>query len=398
MKKRILLLSAILCVAFAGCGNNADSKTAGTETETTATTEASSETGETESADSTPIVDKTIADEGIDAFVTLGEYKDLKLTRTITPVTEEDVENAVKSNLANSLKEVSDATVEDGDTVNIDYVGKVDGKEFDGGSQEGADLIIGSGSFIPGFEDQLVGWKTGDSKDITVTFPEDYQSEDLKGKEAVFTVKLNAIKRAQSELTEEWVKENSDFKAIDEYKSDLREQLEVTNESTADQALQNDAFTAVYEASTFHQYPKALVEDYTKLMKDSYQYQAESYGMEYEEMLSAMGLTEEGMEDQAKEYVRVDLLTSSLCEKEGITSDSEVYKKTLDELLKKNNLADKAAAIEAGITEEDMDRSVKSACFVETILKYADVTEKTAETEAQTEAPTEASESETSAE
>lgn len=394
MKKRIVILSALLCLALAGCNSSSKETENSSETteETTATTEttASSETTEleTETEDPTPVVDTTVEEEGIDKFITLGEYKGLELTKTVTSVTDEEVESKVTSDLSSSAEEVADATVEDGDIANIDYEGKVDGTAFDGGSAEGYDLTIGSGSFIDGFEDQLIGFKTGETKDITVTFPEDYGNEELNGKDAVFTVTVNSIKRAPKEITDEWVAANSSFKTVDEYKANAKSELEKSYESSALSSMQNEAFGQVYNSSSFLQYPQAMVDEYTELMKQTYESYASYYGMEYDEFVSSSGMTDVTMANAAKSNVKTALIVDAICAKEGIDTEGDVYKERLTQTLQENGYDSLDAATEAGIAEADVQRTVKYYCALDAIISYANITEDK-ETEVQAETETE---------
>src|SRR5690606_35659592 len=161
--------------------------------------------------------------------VQLGEYKGLEIPAKDFTVTDEQVEEELENvrNRQAELIVVEDGEVNEGDTVVIDFEGFIDGEPFEGGKGENYSLEIGSGSFIPGFEDQLIGMKKGEEKEIQVTFPEDYQVEELKGKEATFQVKLHEIKRKKlPELDDEFAKDVSEFDTLDEYKQDLRKKLE----------------------------------------------------------------------------------------------------------------------------------------------------------------------------
>ena len=399
MKKRIIILSALLCLAMAGCGNTSKETEAQSET-TTETTQTSTDTAsdegadteaqESETEDPTPVVEKTVADEGIDKFITLGEYKGLELTKNVTAVSDEDIESQIQSDLTANASEIEDGTVEDGDIVNIDYEGKIDGTAFDGGTSQGYDLTIGSGSFIDDFEEQLIGWKVGDSKDITVTFPEDYGQEDLNGKDAVFTVTINSIKRADKEISDEWVAKNSDFKTVDEYKTNIRSELEESNEATALSTMQNEAFSMVYDSSVFLQYPQDMVDEYMELTKSSYESYASYYGMEYDEFLENMGMTEVSIANAAKSNVKTALIIDAICEKEGITQDSDLYKAQQEKALTDNGFDSYDAAIESGVTDADISRTVKYNCILEVIINNAKITEASGSEASESEVSTEA--------
>lgn len=156
--------------------------------------------------------------------VKLGKYKGLSVERKVEKVTAKQVDEELERAREKQARiSETDAAAKKGDIVNIDFAGSVDGVKFDGGSATGYDLELGSGSFIPGFEDQLVGVKAGDTKDVKVTFPEDYHAEELKGKEAVFECKVNAVKKKElPALDDDFAKEISEFDTLAEYKEDVK--------------------------------------------------------------------------------------------------------------------------------------------------------------------------------
>ena len=200
MKKRAIMISMLLVMALSvtGCSQKTATKDKDTKTEETAKTDDAEETESDNTEDTsedTPTTAELMAGIDVEKCVTLGDYKGVTVEKTIQSVTDEDVQNEIDNALANYPVEVDQAAKE-GDTVNIDYVGKIDGTAFDGGSTngQGTDLEIGSGSYIDDFEDQLVGAHPGDKVEVTVTFPDEYPaSPDLAGKEAVFDVTVNGI-------------------------------------------------------------------------------------------------------------------------------------------------------------------------------------------------------------
>ena len=217
MKKKLCILVLALCMtaSVTGCTSKKDT-TSNTGAETEESKNASKEeTAQNDSQEESEEVTEdtrivSVAADQMDQYIKLGKYKGLELQEDVQDVTDADVDTQIEMNLAQNPVEVEDenAEVKDGDVVNIDYEGKKDGVAFDGGSAEGFDLTIGSGSFIDGFEDGLIGAKKGETRNLNLTFPENYQEEDLAGQDVVFTVKINAIKTTP-ELTEEWVKENT---------------------------------------------------------------------------------------------------------------------------------------------------------------------------------------------
>ena len=212
-----------------------------------------------EELEALPLVDGEFV---LEDCIRLGEYKGLELTRTVEAVTDEDVESYVNSLM--TPEEVTDesATVQEGDTVNIAYEGTQDGVAFEGGTSESADLVIGSGRFIDGFEDGLIGMKAGESRDLNLTFPEDYRSEEMQGAEVVFHVTVHTISRP-TELTDAWVEENTDgaYGTADEFRQYVRENLETNRQNTAEQTLRQEAWTMIQENSEFLQLPASYVEE-----------------------------------------------------------------------------------------------------------------------------------------
>ena len=273
MKRKACILLLSLCVACtaAGCGGKGDSASEN-------------------SASGVRLV--SVTEKKMDDYVKLGGYKGIIVENAVMDVTDEDVDYQIENTMSMSAEEVEDpeTQIEDGDIANIDYEGKKDGVAFDGGTAEDYDLSIGSGQFIDGFEDGLIGAKKGETRDLNLTFPEDYNSEELAGQEVVFTVTVNAIKRVP-ELTEEWVTANSEYDSIDAYRQSVREDLEESNEEMAESTLKNTAWNQVLTDSEITEYPdedlKAAKEEYNDSM-NSY---AEQMGQSVEEFLKAQGIT-----------------------------------------------------------------------------------------------------------
>lgn len=397
MKKNIMMLLLAGCLTFslAACNNttketetkeettddSADSdESAGTDEESSDNTGSTDDSEEVEK-DNTPITDETVADAGIDAFLTLGEYKGIDLTKTLYTVTDEDVDELVQSALAAAPAELTDAeaTVAEGDIANIDYEGTIDGTAFDGGTGEGTDLTIGSGMFVDGFEDQLIGWKAGDSGDVNVTFSEDYQNAEYAGKDAVFHVTVNKISRILDAPTDEWLAANTEAASIDEYRASLKQQQEETNTATTEQTLEDDAWNTVFATAKFIQYPQDLLDTCVAQQKTSYESYAQMYGMEYDAFIEATGITEDDLTEAAKNSVQNTLVLDYICDKEGITEESEVYQTTLTELLTQSGLASKEEAVEQGISEWNIDFVVKYQIAINLIMDNANVTEVQAE-------------------
>ena len=218
----------------------------------------------------------------VEKYFTLGEYKGIEVTVDSTEVTEEDIEERINEVLEenSTVEEITDRTVADGDTVNLDYTGSIDGEVFDGGSAEGDTLVIGSGEFIDDFEEQLIGAAVGEARTVEVTFPEDYE-EAYAGKDAVFEVTVNYIHgdTVTPELTDEFVQSVSDCETVDEYREQLRETLKTEKEQTAETNKMNDVWTAIVEGSEIKSYPDFMVDKQIEQRKATYEAYATQYGL-----------------------------------------------------------------------------------------------------------------------
>lgn len=274
-------------------------------------------------------------------YVTLGDYKNITVNRDdlgVEDVTEEDIDENVTSNLkslAESMDDVienlTEGKVQEGDIANIDYVGTKDGEEFDGGSAEGYDLEIGSGSFIDGFEDGLIGASIGDTVDLNLTFPEDYQSTDLAGQDVVFTVTINSVER-MPELTDDLVNTvtEGEYTDLDSYRESVKSDLEADVESQIQEAAQEAAFTQVQDASEISGYPEGLQEYTEQFIHNYYEYYASMYGMEFEDFLSSvMGMTEEEFDEQVADAavtnMDMELCMKAILESEDIEITDDDY-------------------------------------------------------------------------
>lgn len=278
-------------------------------------------------------------------YVELGEYKGIEVTLDSTDVTDEEVTTQIEATLTKAAteEEVTDRAVEDGDIVNIDYVGKVDGEEFEGGSAEGYDLTIGSGSFIDDFEDQLIGANIGDVVKVKVTFPESYSSnEALAGKDAVFTVTINGIKeKVVPKLTDKWVKKYTaddevQYTTVEEYKEAVKADLKAQKEEAAATNKTADVLTAIVENSTIKGYPEDEIDAYIADMKAYYTSLASLYGTDFETLLSGvLGMTEEQFNEEANTLAEATIARQMVCKliakAEGMTVSDEEYQAGLEQ-------------------------------------------------------------------
>ena len=262
--------------------------------------------------------------------VKLGEYKGLTAEKNEVTVTDEDIEGELKPFINRATRMVTvEREAKEGDTVVIDFEGFLDGTPFDGGKAEGHSLELGSGSFIPGFEEQLVGTKAGDEKELNVTFPEDYHASDLAGKPVVFKVKVHEVKEKQlPQVDDEFAKDVSEFDTLADFKKDLGDKLKERRESQA----QRDFEAALMEQVMSNmevEIPDAMVDyEADQLVNDMAQ-RIQAQGIPFEQYLSMMGMTVDMMQEQAKaaamERVRRDLALGAIVAAENITvSDEEI--------------------------------------------------------------------------
>ena len=395
MRKKFLMMAllASLCVAAAGC----EEKTADGDTQTEQTSaegetdgedQAEEQTGEgegeeTEETSEGPTTAELMADIDVEKCVTLGQYKGITVEKSIQPVTDEDVEEAIQSALADFPVEEEGRAAQEGDTVNIDYVGRIDGEEFEGGSDQGADLVLGSGRFIEGFEDGLIGAVAGETRTLNLTFPSDY-TQELSGKAVEFTVTVNAVKVPLEQPTDEWVAANIDgYSTVEEYRAAIRSQQEENNQQTADDQVQYTAWTQVVDSSTIHEYPQTLVD----MGKDLYRQQAEMYaqfsGMELEDFIESSGITMEEYEANAEEYGRniaaQALVAQAICDAEGYAIGDETYQAELEQMMSDYGVTEDELYESYG--RDNVEQTIQLQRVYDLIMANATVTETQADTE-----------------
>lgn len=289
------------------------------------------------------IDDKHLSIEAIVAVkpeVTLGEYKGIKFNKVEYNVKDEDVENEIKrlQESRSRLVDVTDRAVENGDTVVIDYSGSVDGVKFEGGTAEKQTLVIGSGSFIPGFEDQIIGMKIGEDKDLKVKFPEEYHAENLKGKDAVFAVKLHEIKKKElPEVNDEFIKDAAGAESVDAYKKEVRERLEKQNADRAEREIE-DAIVQKITGNASVEIPDAMIEAQIDRMVQEMDYRLSYQGLKLADYLKYIGQTMEdyrkNYREQAEKLVKSQLVIEKIIDTEKLeATDAEVDEK-IEEMAK----------------------------------------------------------------
>ncbi|MBB2181365.1 trigger factor [Lachnospiraceae bacterium MD1] len=380
MKKKIvyLVLSISILALAGGCGKK-DSKNDSETNQTSdgpTVTEAPDNTASEDTTDTAGAVDEAPVKEdyNVNDYVKLGQYKGIEVTVDKLEVTDEDVEAAIRADLEAHAteEEVTGRAVESGDIANIDYEGLKDGVAFDGGTATGYDLTIGSGTFIPGFEDQIIGMKVGEKRDINLSFPEEYPSEELAGQPVVFKVTLNAIKKTVvPELTEEYVKNNTEYDSIEAYKAAERTRLEEENKETMKNNKVNSVMTTVIDNAEIISYPQTLIDYYTYEVVSYYKSFASQYGMEYADFLAANNMTEESVAQEAKAYAenraKQELVLNAIVTAEKMELSDQEYKDGLKQIVDEYGYESEEQLIEY-ITEDVIKETLlwqKAIDFVE---------------------------------
>ncbi|MGI6316988.1 MAG: trigger factor [Christensenellales bacterium] len=269
--------------------------------------------------------------------VTLGLYKGLEVVKPAHVVTDADVDAEIERSRQRLARwNVAERPVETGDQIRLDYAGTVDGVPFEGGTAENQTLEIGSGRFIPGFEEQLVGAAAGEEKDVEVTFPEEYHAPELAGKAAVFHCKILEVKaKSLPELDDEFAKDVSEFETLEEYKADIR----ATQEKQASQRNENELETVLVEAAVANarmEIPDCMVEHQIDNMLREMQYQMSYQGLKLEDYLKYTGTTMEQLREQNKEEalrrVKAQLVLEAIQKTEGLEASEEELERELAEI------------------------------------------------------------------
>ena len=330
MKKKICMLVLALCMtaSFTACGSKEDTKSSAEAKNEDTKEDVKEEETQERKEDSEEVTEDTrivsVAADEMEKYIKLGEYKGLDVQEDVQEVTDADVETQIETNLSQNPVEVTDenAEVKEGDVVNIDYEGKKDGVAFEGGTAEGFDLTIGSGSFIDGFEYGLIGAKKGEIRNLNLTFPENYQAEDLAGQNVIFTVTVNAIKTTP-ELTEEWVKDNTEYDSVEKYKEGVRKNLEEINRETAKNTAMSNVWTTVMDSCEVIEYPQEDIDQAMKLFEDNLNEYAKQQNMEPEAFLETQGMTREQFDEQNKSFseytVKQNLVVQAIMDAEKMT-------------------------------------------------------------------------------
>lgn len=328
MKKWIVTAAVLALTAsvLAGCGN----ENAGAD---------NTESAANESADNNTVVvyeeDAYVNAIEVANYVTLGEYKGITVEAASPEVTDEALESYIQSILVNNMisTEITDRPVQEGDIANIDYEGKKDGVAFDGGTAQGQDLAIGSGQFIEGFEEGLIGVEIGETVDLNLTFPEGYQSAELAGQDVVFTVTVNSIRvETVPELNDEFVQGlGVDLNTVEEFRQECFDALMADAEYAYETEVQTKMLEQVLAgAIVSEELPEALMTRYSDRLYDNLKLYAESYGMDAESFMAMTGMDEEGVRESAQAAAAQLLVMRAIADAEGLVPTEEQINSELE--------------------------------------------------------------------
>ncbi|HCQ5685063.1 TPA: trigger factor [Clostridioides difficile] len=289
----------------------------------------------------------------------LGNYKGIEIAKVENTVSDENVDVKLQEMVEKNARLVSveDKALEDGDTAIIDFEGFENGVAFDGGKGENYNLVIGSNTFIPGFEEQLVGKKAGEEVEVNVTFPEEYHSQDLAGKPVVFNVKINDVKvKELSALDDEFAKDTSEFDSLDELKADVRAKLEEEAKNRADAETRNSVVEKVAE-NTEIEIPEVMIQHQIDNMLNELNYQLQYQGFGLQQLLEMTGRTMEELREErkedAKKLVKSSLVLEAITKAEGIEATEEEFKAELEKMASAYNM--EVEKIEASLRDADKE-------------------------------------------
>lgn len=329
------------------------------------------------------------AEVAVKPEVTLGEYKGLEVPKADLTVTDEEIEAELKKEQEKNGRtiDVEDRPAQMGDTVTIDFEGSVDGVPFEGGAGKDYPLTLGSNTFIPGFEEQLAGVKLEEEVDVNVTFPEDYNAEELKGKAAVFKCTIHKIETKElPELDDDFAKDVSEFDTLDEYKADVKANLEKKKETDAKRAKE-DAAVEKAAANASMEIPDAMVKSQAAQMVDNFVRRLQAQGMSMEQYMQYTGQTLEQMQDQMKpqatKQIQTRLVLEKVAEVENIEASEEKIDGEIQEMAKMYNMeADKLKELLGDFEKEQMKKDLavqEAVTFLADHAVEVDAPEKTEE-------------------
>lgn len=284
------------------------------------------------------------AEVAVKPEVTLGEYKGIKVEKTDITVTDEEVDEEIEKTRKQNSREINveDRAAVSGDSVNIDFDGYMDGEQFEGGKATGFDLVLGSHSFIDTFEDQIVGKNIGDEFDVNVTFPEDYQAQELAGKPAVFKVKLNKITANElPELNDEFAQDVSEFDTLDEYKESVKKTITESKENKANAKKEEEALEQAIENAQMD-IPQPMIDTQVRQMANEFSQRLQAQGLSVEQYMQFTGMDNqrfiEQLKPQALKRIQSRLVLEAIAKAENIEVSEEELEEELNNIAKAYNM------------------------------------------------------------
>lgn len=317
--------------------------------------------------------------------VTLGDYKGMEVPEQDTSVSDADVDSELENKRQQQAELVlkEDEAAADGDTVVIDYEGSVDGEKFDGGSADNYSLVLGSGSFIPGFEDQLVGHKAGEDVDVNVTFPEDYHAKDLAGKDALFKVKIHEVKEKQlPELDDEFAKDvDEDVETLAELKDKIKKQLQDQKEAAAKAAIEDAAIEAAVANAETEEIPQAMLDDDTNRQLQQYLAGMQQQGINPQMYFQITNTTEDDLRkqfaDDAAKRVKTNLVLEAVVKDANLNATDEDVQNEIADLAKQYGMDEEA--VSKALTRDMLEHDIEIKKAVDLIADSAKQTAKAAD-------------------
>ena len=317
--------------------------------------------------------------------VTLGDYKGMEVPEQDTSVSDADVDSELENKRQQQAELVlkEDEAAADGDTVVIDYEGSVDGEKFDGGSADNYSLVLGSGSFIPGFEDQLVGHKAGEDVDVNVTFPEDYNAKDLAGKDALFKVKIHEVKEKQlPELDDEFAKDvDEDVETLAELKDKVKKQLQDQKEAAAKAAIEDAAIEAAVANAETEEIPQAMLDDDTNRQLQQYLAGMQQQGINPQMYFQITNTTEDDLRkqfaDDAAKRVKTNLVLEAVVKDANLNATDEDVQNEIADLAKQYGMDEEA--VSKALTRDMLEHDIEIKKAVDLIADSAKQTAKAAD-------------------
>lgn len=362
MKRKIYLALLALAVVLgaAGCGDTAENK------------------GVESNAEQPLKKDDTrlVSVKNMDKYVKVAEYKGITLDKVTGVISEDELQAQIDENLMSAAEEIT-GKAEMGDLVTINYVGTKDGVAFDGGTANNYDHVLGSGGMIDGFEEGIVGMKRGETKDLNLTFPEDYFETSLAGEDVVFKITCQNVRR-KAELTDEWAARQGDYNTADEYREGIRTQMEEDARKSADENLKTQAWYQIVDSSEVLEYPEEDVEKEKEEYQKMIQLYADQAQIELKDFVKSQGMTMEQFQDEMQRYaeimVKQNMILQTILDAENISLDDEECLKIQDQLIVDMGVKDLAELIDK-YGQESVDEAIALVRVEDFILKNAVINE-----------------------